>query len=101
LIWEAFAKRGMGINAINLGYKEGFYVPEYCGGPKPSPTPTPGPRPVCDHDKCSTGIMLDPTCDPCVEAIIDRDPYCGTTSWDSICVGQVFSVCGITCPVTN
>jgi hypothetical protein len=98
LVWKAFAKRGMGANAIQLGWKDGFNLPESCGGPPIPPPPPPGPAPPCAHDKCTFGEPLDPACDPCVAAIIDRDPYCGTTQWDSICVNQVATVCGLSCP---
>jgi hypothetical protein len=30
LIWKAFAKRGMGVNAISSGYKDGFDLPTEC-----------------------------------------------------------------------
>ncbi|MEM9696650.1 MAG: hypothetical protein AAGA56_29180 [Myxococcota bacterium] len=53
--------------------------------------------PSCGHDLCSTGAALTPECDPCAAEIIDADPYCGSTSWDDLCVGQVASVCGQTC----
>ncbi|KAJ3307427.1 hypothetical protein HDV03_000075 [Kappamyces sp. JEL0829] len=79
LIWKAFAKRGMVITTTTT---------------TTGPTPTPG---SCAHDKCVTGIKLDATCDDCVSKIIAADSYCGTTSWDSYCVGEVKSVCGITC----
>ena len=52
---------------------------------------------ACAHDKCSAGMKLDPACDPCVAQIGAVDPYCVSTSWDSVCVGQVESVCNITC----
>jgi hypothetical protein len=54
----------------------------------------------CAHDLCVTGVSLDPTCDPCVASICGVDPFCCDSfgSWDSICVGEVSSVCGQTCP---
>jgi hypothetical protein len=33
-------------------------------------------------------------CDPCIDAIILNDPFCGDTYWDGACVGEVQSVCG-------
>lgn len=59
---------------------------------KPPPTTS-----TCAHSKCVTGVALAKGCDACVDKIIVADAYCGSTSWDSICVGQVKSVCGITC----
>jgi hypothetical protein len=40
--------------------------------------------PPCAHDKCTTGVALDPECDPCVQQICDVDPYCCGTAWDGI-----------------
>ncbi|KAJ3214035.1 Carboxypeptidase A4 [Dinochytrium kinnereticum] len=61
-----------------------------------SATPTTTVAP-CAHDKCVQGVALKAACDSCVSQIIAADPYCGSTRWDSICVGQVKSVCAITC----
>ncbi|KAJ3301586.1 hypothetical protein HDU76_005704 [Blyttiomyces sp. JEL0837] len=52
---------------------------------------------TCAHSICSTGTKLTSSCDPCAAKIIAQDSYCGSTSWDSICVGEVKSICGITC----
>ena len=45
------------------------------------------------HPTCETGVALAPTCDDCVDQICNVDPYCCATYWDSICVGEVLSVC--------
>ncbi|KAJ3286912.1 hypothetical protein HDU79_006132 [Rhizoclosmatium sp. JEL0117] len=52
---------------------------------------------ACAHSKCVTGVALRSSCDTCVGQIIAQDSYCGSTSWDSTCVGEVKSICGITC----
>ncbi|KAJ3197388.1 hypothetical protein HK101_003814 [Irineochytrium annulatum] len=52
---------------------------------------------TCAHNKCSTGTKLVASCDPCVNKIIAQDSYCGSTKWDSQCVSEVNSICGITC----
>ncbi|KAJ3277926.1 hypothetical protein HDU79_002016, partial [Rhizoclosmatium sp. JEL0117] len=52
---------------------------------------------TCAHSKCVTGVALRSSCDSCVGQIIAQDSYCGSSSWDSICVGEVKSICGITC----
>jgi hypothetical protein len=52
---------------------------------------------ACGHDPCATGTKLVAACDPCVSSICAADSYCCATSWDSICVGEVKSVCGKTC----
>jgi extracellular elastinolytic metalloproteinase len=41
LIWNAFAKRGLGTNAIQSGYTNGFEIPTDCESILPSPTTTP------------------------------------------------------------
>ncbi len=51
----------------------------------------------CSHDKCITGTALE-LCGPCVFAVCEVDPLCCDTIWDSRCVGEVLSVCGISCP---
>src|SRR5205823_12231059 len=44
-----------------------------------------------------TGAALANGCDACVTKICAADSYCCTTSWDSICVGEVGSICGQSC----
>lgn len=51
----------------------------------------------CAHDKCQSGTKLSSGCDPCVTQICQQDPYCCESAWDAQCVGQVTSVCGISC----
>ena len=51
----------------------------------------------CAHPLCDEGVALDETCDPCVASICAADPYCCDNSWDSLCVGEVESICGQTC----
>ncbi|KAJ3308410.1 hypothetical protein HDV04_001324 [Boothiomyces sp. JEL0838] len=63
---------------------------------KPTPTPTQAPS-ACAHDICVTGSKLKASCDPCAAQIIDQDSYCGKTKWDSQCVDEVYSICGISC----
>ncbi|MBV1859771.1 MAG: hypothetical protein KUG77_15270, partial [Nannocystaceae bacterium] len=60
-----------------------------------SPLPA---APSCAHDECIQGATLTSACDPCVTSICAVDPYCCSTYWDSICVGEVSSVCGEACP---
>jgi hypothetical protein len=51
----------------------------------------------CSHPICSTGGALTGGCDSCAGSICSVDSYCCTTAWDSICVGEVSSVCGQSC----
>jgi hypothetical protein len=50
---------------------------------------------TCGHSICDTGFALSRTCDSCVLNICERDPFCCSGSWDSICVSEVASVCGL------
>jgi hypothetical protein len=54
-------------------------------------------QPACAHSLCEFGGKLNPTCDPCVDAICglpNDDPYCCTVEWDDNCIDQVLTVCG-------
>jgi hypothetical protein len=51
----------------------------------------------CDHDLCVTGAPLDPGCHPCVAVLCIQDPYCCITAWDSLCVSEVTTICGLPC----
>jgi hypothetical protein len=48
----------------------------------------------CGHDKCASGTALANGCEACVTSICKADSFCCNNSWDSICVGEVQSVCG-------
>jgi hypothetical protein len=68
------------------------------GGNPPPPT-------TCGHNLCSTGGALASGCaspvsgdTTCSAKLIAADSFCGQSSWDSICVGEVKSVCALTCP---
>jgi hypothetical protein len=50
---------------------------------------------TCGHSICETGAAVSSTCDTCVVNICSRDPFCCTTFWDGICVGEVSSICGL------
>ena len=67
-------------------------------GTAPPPPPPPPPPNTCSHPLCSTGSKLVSSCDPCATKICAADSYCCSTAWDSICVGEVKSICGKTCP---
>jgi len=53
---------------------------------------------TCSHPLCTTGGPLTPTCDPCAGKICGADPFCCNSAWDSICVSEVPTFCGTTCP---
>jgi len=61
-------------------------------------TTTGGGGSTCSHAICTAGTKLTSTCDPCATKICAADSYCCGTKWDSVCVGEVASICGQTCP---
>jgi len=50
---------------------------------------------VCEHDRCTEGLPLNPGCGSCIDQICDADPFCCENAWDQFCVNQVQSVCNI------
>jgi hypothetical protein len=52
---------------------------------------------ACAHGICTQGTHLKSGCDSCATAICSQDPYCCTTAWDNVCVGEVGSICGESC----
>jgi hypothetical protein len=52
---------------------------------------------TCSHPICSTGGKLTASCDTCATKICAADSFCCNSSWDSVCVGEVTSVCNETC----
>jgi hypothetical protein len=54
----------------------------------------------CIHDPCVPGQALVATCDPCVAAACEVDPFCCNASggyWDPLCASYVLTVCGSKC----
>src|SRR6478735_4324434 len=52
----------------------------------------------CAHDQCEAGVALDPAvCGECVGNICAVDSFCCADCWDDVCVGEVGSICGVTC----
>ncbi|KAI8830203.1 Fungalysin metallopeptidase-domain-containing protein [Chytriomyces cf. hyalinus JEL632] len=119
-IWKGFAKRGLGLNAKGSPYTNNADIPAECSGTiatttsKASVTSTVVPTTkvttsavptsktttagsTCAHSICTSGVKLTSTCNSCVAKICAADSYCCTNSWDSICVGEVASVCNQTC----
>jgi len=52
----------------------------------------------CQHSICQNGGPLGNDCNPCVTELCKVDDYCCNNGWDGQCVGEVGSICGITCP---
>ena len=46
---------------------------------------------------CFTGVALNPFCNSCADTVCLFDAFCCATSWDSICVGEVTTFCGVIC----
>jgi hypothetical protein len=51
----------------------------------------------CAHDLCEAGAALDPTCDPCVEAVCLNEPGCCDSDWGPSCVARAEQTCGLDC----
>lgn len=51
----------------------------------------------CNHDTCSVGDPLAPSCDTCTDTVCALDPYCCETAWDGRCVAAAAQSCDITC----
>jgi hypothetical protein len=64
------------------------------------PVPLSFNQPPCAHDLCVAGPPLSPNCHWCVDRIVnvDGDTFCQWGWWDSICVDEVHTWCGIQCP---
>ncbi len=59
-----------------------------------------GPEPSCTHDACEVGDPMSASCDDCIAAVCDLDPYCCETSYDETCVAEAQSIatCGCAAP---
>ncbi|MEZ4220827.1 MAG: hypothetical protein R3B13_07830 [Polyangiaceae bacterium] len=51
----------------------------------------------CDHDACTKGAALDPTCDLCTAAVCTVDQFCCRAGWDDLCIKLANTVCPVTC----
>ena len=57
----------------------------------------------CAHSLCENGSALTPGCDEppitpsCVTEVCNADSYCCNSAWDSLCVDEVTSICGLSC----
>jgi hypothetical protein len=49
------------------------------------------------HGLCNPNPKLPIDTDACVTKICNADSFCCSTAWDSICVGEVTSICGRSC----
>ncbi|MDC3988558.1 zinc metalloprotease [Polyangium jinanense] len=63
-------------------------------GSPPPPPPPPPPSGTCAHDKCVAGAALASNCDSVVQTVCATDAYCCTTTWDSQCVEEVYTIGG-------
>lgn len=51
----------------------------------------------CCHDLCQTGFPPVPSCDPCIADVCAINSHCCTTGWDSSCIEQAKTTCGLVC----
>ncbi len=52
---------------------------------------------TCDHDVCTEGGPLDPSCGTCAAAVCNADSFCCNNTWDGMCVAQVEDQCAGGC----
>jgi V8-like Glu-specific endopeptidase len=50
---------------------------------------------ACSHSLCTAGSALKDGCNSCVSTICAGDPYCCNNGWDSQCISEVSSMCGV------
>lgn len=48
--------------------------------------------------ECTVGTRLHAATDTGTQTVCNSDPYCCTVEWDAICVREVGSLCGRSCP---
>lgn len=58
--------------------------------------PPPSPCESADHDCCTSGTV-GCTDTACCEIVCGADAFCCSTSWDSLCVSEAESLCGLDC----
>jgi hypothetical protein len=51
------------------------------------------PGAQCNHDECTTGERLGPTCTECTAAVCAKDAYCCASGWDDLCKREVEDFC--------
>lgn len=54
---------------------------------------TTDPNGTCVHAVTTVGTKLTASCSVCAGNVCAKDPYCCSTSWDSVCVGEVATFC--------
>lgn len=55
---------------------------------------------TCGQNLCvsASTTPTSASCHPCVAQVCAADSFCCTSAWDPICVGEVGSICELTCP---
>ncbi len=51
----------------------------------------------CDHDECTEGGPLDPTCGLCTAAVCAVDTFCCRSGWDDTCIQLTNAICPVSC----
>lgn len=70
----------------------------------PTSCPTSGPpgKPECakcEHDLCTEGTALAPTCNDCANKVCAADDYCCTQQWTLSCMQKANDLCGAGCKI--
>lgn len=76
-----------------LVFHDGFELGDSSAWSMTSPKP-PG---LCAHSLCTEGEALAYGCNSCVTEICSVDAFCCNGAWDTRCVWEVTTVCGIPC----
>jgi hypothetical protein len=51
------------------------------------------PGAQCNHDECTPGERLGPSCTACTAAVCAKDAYCCASEWDDLCKREVEDFC--------
>jgi len=97
MLWGDNEEHGLHLYCQPVGMGYGICAPcanplQACGKTDPG-----GGSGTCDHDVCTEGTPLDPSCSACAKEVCAHDGYCCSEAWDNVCVGEVDQYCATKC----
>lgn len=97
LLWGDEPNHHLNFFCLELAAGYGACIP--CANPLSAcgDTPGGGGSGMCDHDVCTEGGPLDPSCGTCEQAVCDDDSFCCNDTWDDLCVSAADSLCNNVC----
>lgn len=105
-LWEkCFGKPDEKGNCPDAGPNIDAGAPKTDGGADaPAGCPTSGPpgKPECakcEHDVCTQGTALAPTCNACTAKVCTADEYCCTQQWTLSCMQKANELCSSGCKI--